>query len=175
MKRKRVLFWNVDDIYASLHPFYEEAIKAGFIEVAGYRLPSGNGQSFFSDKSGETPAYDIVFDKVIVSSINDFWRYKKELIKQGFPDAAIIDGRVFAVKGLAIGRFWENGDVQGRIDGGRISDSTCMIYKREYTGQGKRVILGNKSYIANGVIEGQGFVNIGNFSLISWGLYLSWG
>lgn len=164
----KALIWNVDDIYDEIRSYYQAAVARGLFEIIGYRLPVKEEFGIFRDRYGKYPLTNIECDKIIISSENNFFMYRTELLSKGIPHSAIIDGRVFAVNGLDIKEFFFSGKALGKINDGIIYDRTCTIYSRQYKCTGLSVNLGKKSYIVSGIIEGKGNINIGNYSAISW-------
>ncbi|MBR1398208.1 MAG: CatB-related O-acetyltransferase [Selenomonadaceae bacterium] len=79
----------------------------------------------------------------------------------------VIDGRIFCIPGFDFQRFCLEGKVYGKINDRNFSDITFSLYPRNYIFNRVNISLGIKSYIANAMIDGNGLIQIGNFSAIA--------
>ena len=94
----------------------------------------------------------------------------KQLESFGFPRKNIIDGRVFQVPNLDFPRLLNEGVAYGFFER-QIIDITFSIYRRAYRLlNGSVVALGRKSYFDNCSFDGTGFLEVKNFSSISWNM-----
>ena len=99
----------------------------------------------------------------------------KFLESQNVPRQNIIDGAVFQIPHLDFRRLLNEGVAYGFFND-LISDNTFSIYQRVYRhANGSLILLGRKSYFDRGNFDGTGFLDIKNFSSISWNIICEFG
>ena len=173
----KTLIFGVDDMFNELKPFYDAEVQRGNLEIVAFAVLEQNGIRFVTPQGrpGGGVNNPLNFELAIISSRNDFYQRMKFLEAQGVPRNRIIDGKVFKVPNLDFPRLIKDGIAYGIFDKTFFSDATCNIYTRIYVGQGVAVKLGTKSYIGNTCIEGNGLIDTGKFSALSWSLRFNMG
>ena len=172
MKPVRALIFGIDDLYPKLEPYYNREIERGNLIIEGYAIVENGIVKFYKNLKRE-PLTLLNFDKVIISSLNNYVTITKFLSEKmmsvrGGGVSPFIDGRVFQVPEFDFPRFLTEGIAYGKNTNEYFSEATTTIYPKIYLHKNMLVSLGSKSYIANSFIEGNGSINIGNFTSISW-------
>ena len=114
------------------------------------------------------PVKNLVFDRIILSTENNLYFRIKQLESMRIPRNVIIDGVIFKIPGLDFKTFIETGKAIVRQNANAVVDVTHAIYHRVYRLPNVKMNLGIKSTINHTAFEGDGEVDIGNFSQISW-------
>ena len=115
------------------------------------------------------------FQVAIISSTNNFYQRMKFLESQGVPRKNIIDGTVFEISNLDFPRLLNENIAYGFLDN-QTKDLTFSIYRRVHRCRnGSLVVLGKKSYFDSAIFEGMGFLDVKNFSSISWNITYEFG
>ncbi len=176
----QVLIFGTDELYDELSPLYREAEKNGIIDITAFGIMEDGKLSFYKsyDKHrGIEPisVANVLFHAAILSAKNNYFPYRKQLIRMGVPENRIIDGRVFKVPGLQFPSLLETGIAPGMIsppvsqDFTCLRDLSCTIHPRHYFHPQHRffVKLGIKSYITYALFDGRGRVYINNYASIA--------
>ena len=172
----KTLIFGTDDLYPTLKPFYEREVERGNLEIVAYAVFEGGGIRIvkINDTVGGgdiSPSFELA----IISSTNDFYRRMKFVETHGFPRNRIIDGTVFQVPNLDFPRLLKEGVAYGTFNKSSFNDISFSVYPRIYMGDGAVIKFGTKSYIGNALVEGGGFIFVGNFSSISWNILFNLG
>lgn len=169
----KALIFGTDDLYSQLKPFYEQEIKRGNLEIVGYAVLDNNKWRIYANSNGGGA---LNFQIAIISSKNNFYQRMKFLEAHGVPRKNIIDGRVFKVSNLDFGRFWREGIAYGVHTNKIFKSNSRTFYPRIYTVGGQSIVkFGFKSYINGATIDGSGYINVKNFSAISWDIMFNLG
>ncbi len=163
----RVLIWGTDDLFNWLMPHYMRQVSVGAMEITAIAVLT-NAEPQFMDLSGAPADANTNFERVILSTKNYLITRMKDLERRGLPRKILIDGKVFGVVGFDFQTFLDKGVVQGHLPSKNIVDTTFTIYPRTYFGPGFAVTFGTKSAIAGASIDGDGVIEIGNYTQISW-------
>lgn len=78
MSAVKALIFGIDDLFPQLKPFYDQEVSKGNLEITGYIVLKGNKISFVKNLEGE-PLNDLSFQKIIISSKNNFMLRMKAL------------------------------------------------------------------------------------------------
>ena len=100
------------------------------------------------------------------------------LERAGVPRNKIIDGRVFKVPNLNFPRLLSEGVAYGILEKKGFGANSHTIYPQIYITPDKKTLFkfGLKSYISiNALIDGNGAIEVGNFSSISWNITIELG
>ena len=98
----------------------------------------------------------------------------KQLENMRIPNEILIDGSIFQIPGLDINGFLRDGvartklNTKGLDNYGHIYDATYAIHPREYMFPSFKMSINRKSSIGITMIDGEGVVDIGKFTQISW-------
>ena len=115
----------------------------------------------------------------IISSANDFYNQMKFVEARGFPRNRIIDGRVFQVPNLDFPRLLEEGVAYGSLETKSLiwNNFSPINYLRFYVvkNAGAVIYIGQKSYISDASIDGNGAISVGKFSSIAWNILFNLG
>ena len=165
----KTLLFGTDDLFETLKPFYLKAAEQGVLEIVAAAVFENGGIRFVTGNS-EINSIDI--DLAIISSQNNFYERMKQLEAMGIPRNRIIDGRVFQVPNLDFPRLLKEGVAHGICDNNCVRENVCPIYTRIYGVKSRlfKLILGKKSYIRHGNLEGYGIVSVKNFSSLAWNI-----
>ncbi|MDD6120989.1 MAG: CatB-related O-acetyltransferase [Selenomonadaceae bacterium] len=170
----KVLYWNIDGLFADLKPIYEKYFAEHMITVAGYIAHEGGTivvHSYKTDKS------EIQVDYVIVSSKHYYTQQKIAQATLHIPADRIIDGRIFSTPGFSLPYYLQHHIVLGHIpqENFSFSDLSGVDIPRMYDGGASAIKLGRKSYVTKADILGFGLVEIGAFSSLGQNLTLEMG
>ena len=168
----KALLFGTDDLYPQLKPFYDAEVERGNLEIAAVAVFE-NGTFNFVTEDGKPLEADnsLNFDLVIISSQKYFYNRMKFLEASGFNRDKIIDGKIFQIPNFDFPRFIKEGIAHGVFEDRKlIKDNYFSPYPRMYTIKHNPsiILLGRKSYIYRALLEGIGFISVGNFSSISW-------
>ena len=186
MRPVKVLIFGIDDWFPKLKPFYDKEVEKGNLEIVGYADLQGDKIKFTKTLNG-TPLHELEFDKIIISSRNDFMpkykRWKEFFNKEiggGYSLTDVIDGRVFQIPNLDLQKLCDEGiahiklsdDIQNPLAycGGIYS----VIHPKYFTSDKLKlkIKIGITSY-CGAKVERNGLIQIGNYSPLSWGLTFS--
>ena len=140
------------------------------MSIVGFGVYTGGGLTLFKDLNGTKLEGNPTFERVILSTKNNFYDRMKQLEGMGIPRQIIIDGVIFGIPGFDFKNFIETGKVVARLKPGRVAMVDFSIYPRIYIGSGYAITMGTKSAIAGAEIDGFGMINIGKYSQLSWKL-----
>lgn len=164
------------DLDEELVPLYRRAEEEGALSIVGYARPTERGLSF-EGMDGEVSVQRVLLScSKLFGMISYLQRYCPEI-----PRAALLDGRVFRIPGLDIGRlFQENiayAPLQAKLEADNeetFTDVTRAEIPRVYSYGLHTVSLGAKSYcgvrIEWGYRGGVQEIRIGNYT--SFGPYV---
>ena len=174
----KALIFGIDDLYPELEKFYDEQIKRGNLKIVAYANFQDEELKFYAKPNGGyTKPESLDFRIIIVSSKNNFGDIRKFFEASGFPRSQIIDGRVFQVPNLDFPRLIKEGVAYGTIPNNpwytSFKANNYSIYPQVYNFKenSSTLTIGEKSYIElRTYIEGEGTINIGKFSSLSWNI-----
>lgn len=165
----KTLIFGVDDLFNELKPYYAREVQSGNLEVVAFAVLEGGKVNLVPAEGIQGGGY-LNFELAIISSRNDFYNRMKFLEAQGVPRNRIIDGRVFKVPNLDFPRLLKEGVAYGIFVGNNFSEFSYSIYPKVYTNGKMNLTFGNKSYIGNTVLEGNGTISVGKYSALSWSI-----
>ena len=108
----------------------------------------------------------------------------KQIESQGISRKNIIDGRIFQVPNLDFLRLLNEGIAYGLLENiKKFEDLTRTIYPRIYRIRNKGLykinesvlMFDSKSYVANALIDGTGFLSVKKFCSVSWDIVFNMG
>ncbi|MBQ9479327.1 MAG: hypothetical protein IJU71_07220, partial [Selenomonadaceae bacterium] len=144
-----VLIWGTDDLFPQLAPYYFHYAQQGLMSIVGFGVYTG-GLTLFKDLNGTKLESNPKFERVILSTKNNFYDRMKQLEGMGIPRKIIIDGAVFKIQGLDFKNFIETGKVVAKWDSKMIVDGTYAIYPRTYHAPQFNMSIGIKSSLSLG-------------------------
>ena len=185
MSAVKALIFGIDDLFPKLKPYYDREVERGNLEIVGYAVLENDKIFLVKNLQGE-PLQNFSFQKLIISSQNAFmymFKKAKSLFNVSEREGAInlsnvIDGRIFRIPNFNFPRFCTENIAYGKIPQPCLSterENNYVIHARNYDCVGTIVELGIKSYIAGCLFENTGSVHVGNFSAISWNIYIAFG
>ncbi len=168
----KAFIFGTDDLYPTLKPFYETEVAKGNLEIVGHAVIENNSVKMFRHTDGgDEPVDGIEFDIAIISSKNNFYAQMKFLESQGCSRRRIVDGRVFGIQDFAFQKFLVEGVAYGSINKFNFAASSHCVYPQFLVSSdsSSAATLGKKSYVEYAaLIDGSGYLNVGNFSSLSW-------
>ena len=168
MSVPRIVFCK-DSYYPYLRPHYDDAVAKGIVASAG-TLAIEDGRFVCYDADGK-PQTTLDGDYVAAGAEFQYLSFKEPLLDCGVPEESVIDGVAFAVPGLDLPRFLNEGIICGQLPpGGRISYKSISYFaqKQQWKNDFFTMDLGTLSYVESCRLEGRGAISIGNLSCISW-------
>ena len=166
----KALIFGIDDLYLSLKPFYERAVKNGSLEIIAYSFFNKNSFELL-DAFGKRGVKNIDAEIIIVSAQNTFYNKMKQLEQLGFPKSAVVDGKIFQIDELDFNRFMKEKICYGVINNAHsFGENVRTLYKRVYNFKNNRstITFGKNTYIdSQAAIVGRGEINLGHFSSIA--------
>ena len=67
----KALIFGIDDLFPTLKPYYDREVEKGNLDIVGYAILKGNKISFVKNLQ-EEPLHNLLFQKIIISSQNNF-------------------------------------------------------------------------------------------------------
>ena len=165
----RVLIWGTDDLFPQLAPHYFHYAQQGLMSIVGFGVYTGGGVAILKDLNGTKLEGNPTFERVILSTKNNFYDRMKQLEGMGIPRNIIIDGSIFSIQGFEPRTFFEKGTVISKWSHEKVFyDATYSIYARVYNNPHFNVNIDVKSSMGVSNIDGGGNIEIGKFTQISW-------
>ena len=177
MEPVKALIFGIDDLFPQLKPYYDREVEKGNLEIVGYAVLENDKIFLIKNLQGE-PLQDVAFQKIIISSQNNFMlRFKaaKEIFNNSRGGDIVlnnaIDGRIFQMPGFDFPRFYLEEIAYSENANSKFSTNGIhSIHTRIFNLKDSTILLGTKSYIEGVTIEGSGLIQIGNFSSLSWNI-----
>ncbi|MBR1728355.1 MAG: CatB-related O-acetyltransferase [Selenomonadaceae bacterium] len=179
MSAVKALIFGIDELFPILKPYYDREVEKGNLDIFGYAAFINDKVVFAKNLQGE-PLTNLSFDKIIISSENNFmikFKISRELINKinnrggGINLNNVIDGRIFQIPNFDLKIFLKFNIISSILADSFLSDNTKSICLRIYNLKaylGKvTCILDVKSYMVNSLFSGKGLVCVGKFSSIA--------
>ena len=164
----RVIVWADGNLFSSLWPHFDVWQKKGVLEVVALARIQNNKVVF---SYGQKYSGGVSCQGVFLPVDMGYLPARKWFIQAGIPEDRVWDARVVKATRMDWRRFFKEGIVFCPLDNIFplfFSDTLRVPYLREYQNATQKIILGRKSYIEQGMIEGGGEIRIGDFTSISW-------
>ena len=71
MSAVKALIFGIDDLFPKLKPYYDREVERGNLEIVGYAVLENDKIFFIKNLQGE-PLQELSFQKIIISSQNNF-------------------------------------------------------------------------------------------------------
>ena len=172
-----VLIWDHrDGMLKELLPFFQKAEQTGMIDIVGLLSETEDGEFVCQPVRAEDASVQY---RYVIAPVHLFYSTSIEvLVKAGIQRTRILDGKLFSIPGFDLSEFLRTGIVHGQFSWGKnqiFADESRVSNLRIYEGPAVSLRLGRKSYISGAVFEGNGVVDIGDFTSIAWDVLFEMG
>ncbi len=161
----KALIFGTDDLYPKLKNFYEAEVQRGNFEIVGYAVFENKKWRF---QSVSEEREQIVFQIAIISSKNDFYNRMKFLESIGISRNKIIDGSIFQTPNLDFPRLLRENIAYGKFPNPFKIKSYSIYSTINQISNSSIIKCDTRSYIEGGYISGNGVINLGKYTSVSW-------